>query len=249
MRTEMTTATGDDEFVLRLASFEGPLDLLLEMARRQKVDLMAVSILDLARQYSAFVESAHRLRIELRADYLVMAAWLALLKSRLLIRGEDDPEESDLAADLTTRLRHLDAMRDAAKALVDRPQLGQERFARGAPEAVTRIDRTRYAPTLLHLLQAYAALRAGEDFRPNRMRAQPSLSIDEAMTNLTRLLGAAVDWTELARFLPAEWRDEPMRLRSATASTFAACLELAKRGDVDLRQNNARAPLQLRRRS
>ena len=209
---------------------------------------MEISILELVRQYTAFVEAAHRLKIELRADYLIMAAWLALLKSRLLIKAEEEGDAADMAADLALRLKRLEAMREAAKALFECRQLGHDRFPRGQPEAVEKMAHTKYAPTLLQLLQAYAGMKSDKDFRPYQTQRIETYSVDFALKYLQRMLGKAVDWTELSRLLPAEWRSEPQRTRAATAGTFAACLELAKRGDVDLKQDWAFGPVQLRSR-
>ena len=239
-----------DGLVIDVDGFEGPLDVLLTLARTQKVDLRAVSVLDLARQYLAFVERARTLRIELAADYLVMAAWLAYLKSRLLL--PPDPEEAvsadDLAAHLAFQLERLEAMRTAAARLMARDRLGRDVFARGMPEAQTRTRRIEYRATVLDLMQAYARLRTRDDFRPFVMDRRDVLTLEEALERLRPLIGAVQDWTDLMRFLPDGWSDDPMRRRSATASTFAACLELAKAGGLEVAQAAPFAPIRLRAR-
>jgi segregation and condensation protein A len=231
-----------------IEGFEGPLDLLLALARRQRVDLRRISILQLAERYLAFVAEARRLRIELAADYLVMAAWLAFLKSRLLLPPphEDGPSGDELAARLQARLERLETIRRAAARLMARDQLGREVFPRGAPEPVVTDVATEWGATVADLIRAYARLGAREAKSPLRMRPPPILSVDAAYARLRALLGDLPDWTELAGFLPEDWAATPGRRRSAIASVFAASLELARRGEIELRQDAPFAPIRLR---
>jgi len=256
-----TGAAGDDPVALRrdaealivdVDGFEGPLDLLLTLARTQKVDLRRISVLQMAEQYLRFVETAKRLRIELAADYLVMAAWLAYLKSRLLLPPdptEEGPSAEDLAAHLAFQLERLQAMREAAAQLMARDRLGRDFFARGLPEDVTRLRRIEYSATLLDLMQAYARIRTRDEFRPYVMDREAVLTMEEALDRMRGLIGFAGGWTDLSSYLPDGWETDPARRRSATAATFAASLELAKQGQVELRQAETFAPIQLRRRS
>ncbi len=246
-----TDKVGDPALVLDLDGFEGPIDLLLKLAREQKVDLTKISILALAEQYLAFIMATPRLRLEIAADYLVMAAWLAFLKSRLLLPEppEDDegPSGEEMAAALTHRLRVLAAMQRAGAALMERPLLGRDVFARGAPEGIPRIDRPVYRLSLYELLSAYGdshRRRHGEVL----IVAPPALySLDEALRRLGGLVGHVPEWRELAAFLPDECRGGIFR-RSALAATFAAVLELARTGRVELRQESAFGPIHLRSR-
>jgi segregation and condensation protein A len=241
----------DDALVLDLDGFEGPLDLLLTLARSQRVDLRRVSILALAEQYLRFVVEARRLRIELAADYLVMAAWLAFLKSRLLLpppHPDGGPSGEELAARLALRLERLEAIRRAAARLMARPRLGRDRFARGAPEAPVAADPAAPVASLADLLRAYAAVRTRAAYTPLHLERPAVFTLDAAYARLRDVLGGLADWGALAAFLPADWLDTPARRRTATASAFAASLELAKRGEAELRQDGAFAPLWLRRR-
>ena len=240
-----------EALVVDVDGWEGPLDLLLHLARTQKVDLRQVSILQLAEQYLAFVEAAKRLRLELAADWLVMAAWLAYLKSRLLLPPEpepDGPSAEALADRLAFRLRRLEAMREAAARLFARPRLGRERFARGAPDDLAPPVRTEHDASLVDLMRAYARLRTREAFTPLHMGREPVLTPERALERLSALLGegAAPDWRALAAFLPPDWTREPRRRRSAVAATFAAALELVKRGEAEMRQEAPFAPIALR---
>ncbi|MDO5529678.1 MAG: ScpA family protein, partial [Paracoccus sp. (in: a-proteobacteria)] len=241
----------DEALIVDIDGFEGPLDLLLTMSRTQKVDLMRISILELAEQYLAFVEKARSLRIELAADYLVMAAWLAFLKSRLLLPPdpeEDGPSAEDLAAHLAFQLERLDAMRRAAAQLMARDRLGQSRFARGAPEAIARHRSTAWEVGLMDLMRAYARLRTRDEFRPYAFDRTDVFSMEQALERVRSLIGFAGGWTDLAAFLPAGW-DSGARGRSATAATFAATLELARQGAIEIRQADTFAPISLRKRS
>ena len=231
--------------------FEGPLDLLLALARSQRVDLRRVSILQLAEQYLAFVAAARRLRIELAADYLVMAAWLAWLKSRLLL-PPPDPEEGqsaeDMAAELAWRLERLEAMRNVGARLMARDQLGRDRFARGEIQAVETRRDVVWTATLADLLKAYARVKTKESYEPLHLNRPPVYALEEAVKRLSALVGGSMDWTELSAWLPAEWLGAPERRRSAAASCFAASLELVKRGEAEIRQDEAFGPLRLRAR-
>ena len=228
--------------------FEGPLDLLLALARTQKVDLREISVLALVEQYLAFTRRAGDLRLELAADYLVMAAWLAYLKSRLLLPpepGEDEPDAEALAAHLAFQLRRLQAMREAGARLMARDRLGVRRFARGAPEAGARDVRTVYSANVVDLTRAYARLRTRDEYRPYVVDRTDLYTMEEALVRLRRVIGEVPAWTELARFLPEGWT-RGARGRSATAATFAASLELARAGRAELRQEARFAPLRLR---
>lgn len=256
----MTDATTDptieerraaEALIVDVEGFEGPLDLLLTMGRTQKVDLRHVSILGLARQYLSFVEKARELRIELAADYLVMAAWLAFLKSRLLLPPDpkdDGPSGEELAAHLAFQLERLQAMRDSAARLMGRDQLRRDFFARGMSEEVTRVRHVTYHASLLDLMQAYARLRTRDDFRPYVMDRENLLTMEQALDSLRRMIGFAGDWVDIAAYLPEGWAENSARRRSATASTFAASLELVKEGRLEIRQTDTFAPLQIRKR-
>lgn len=228
--------------------FEGPLDLLLHLARNQKVDMARIPVLALAEQYLAFVERVRAMRLELAADYLVMAAWLAYLKSRLLIPKQPDEEgESgeELAARLQFRLKRLEAMRDAAARLVNRNRLGRDVFARGMPEAVVVERRTAYSASLYDLLTAYAAQRQRRAVTNVRVAKRGVWSLKEAREILMRMIGMFADWTALDRFL-VEYLARPEDRATATASSFAASLELVREGRLEIRQHEAFAPLYMR---
>ena len=239
-----------EALIVDVDGFEGPLDLLLTLSRTQKVDLRRISVLHLARQYLAFVEQAKALRLELAADYLVMAAWLAFLKSRLLLPPdptEDGPSGEELAAHLAFQLERLQAMRDCAARLMGRDRLWRDFFARGLPETVTRHRETRYSATLLELMQAYARIRTRDEFRPFVMDRDAIFTMEQALERLRGLIGFAGTWTDIVSYLPEGFTTDPVRRRSATASTFAAALELVKEGRAELRQAESFAPLELRR--
>ncbi len=240
-----------EALIVDVDGFEGPLDLLLTLSRTQKVDLRRVSVLQLAEQYLGFVEQARSLRIELAADYLVMAAWLAFLKSRLLLPPDptdEGPSAEDLAAHLAFQLERLAAMREAAARLMGRDQLARDFFARGVPEDVMHHKVVRYTATLLDLMRAYARIRTKDDFRPFVMDREHVFTMEQALERMRGLIGYAGDWADLTTFLPEGWTVTPMARRSAVAAHFAAVLELAKRGQVVLRQGEVFAPIQLRRR-
>ncbi len=240
----------DGRLVVDVDGFEGPLDVLLALARAQKVDLARISILQLADQYLSFIERARELRLEIAADYLVMAAWLAYLKSRLLLPeppGEDEPTGEEIAAALALQLRRLEAMRAAGARLMGRPLLGRDVFARGAPEGVRTIAHPVYELSYFDLLKAYADHRRRT--APGRLTVEPSRmhTMDQALRRLTRLLGGARGWQTLASFLPPGLA-HTLILRSAVAATFAASLELARQGRVRLRQSGQFAPIYVRAR-
>ncbi|AVO39128.1 segregation and condensation protein A [Pukyongiella litopenaei] len=239
-----------EALIVDVDGFEGPLDVLLTLSRTQKVDLRRISVLELARQYLAFVEKAKALRIELAADYLVMAAWLAFLKSRLLLPpdpSEEGPTGEELAAHLAFQLERLQAMRDAAARLMGRDRLGRDFFARGEAEDVARIRTVRYSATLLDLMQGYARIRTRDDFRPFVMDRDAVFTMEQALERMRPLIGFAGTWTDLTSYLPDGWESDPARRRSATAATFAASLELVKEGHLEIRQSDTFAPIHLRR--
>ncbi|MCA2009868.1 ScpA family protein [Pararhodobacter sp. CCB-MM2] len=239
----------DEALIVDVDGFEGPLDLLLTLSRRQKVDLRRISVLQLSEQYLRFVEAARELRIELAADYLVMAAWLAFLKSRLLLPPdptEEGPSAEDLAAHLAFQLERLEAMREAAGRLMGRDRLGREFFGRGAPETHAIEKRTQHTATLLELVQAYARLRTKDDFRPYAFDRTDIFPLETALERLRGMIGEAVTWSDLASFLPPGWRAAGGRRRSALASTFAASLEMAKQGQLDIQQGETFAPIRVR---
>ena len=245
-------ATDGETLIVELGGFEGPLDLLLELARHHKVDLKQISILKLAEQYLAFIEKARRLQLELAADYLVMAAWLAYLKSRLLIPappGSEEAEPADLAARLAFRLQRLQAMRTASENLMKRSVLGRDVFARGAPEALIIDTRREYGDNLIDLLKAYAERRkkkmVHQVYVPKR---HPTWSIKEARNALERMVGVMDDWGTFDVWL-AQYLTEPGMRRSVTASSFTASLELAREGLLEMRQEGPFAPIYLKRRA
>jgi segregation and condensation protein A len=236
------------ELVVDLEGYEGPIDVLLTLAREQKVDLTRISILQLADQYLAFIAEARQLRLEIAADYLVMAAWLAYLKSRLLLPEPaplDEPSGLDLAAALTHQLQRLEAMQQAGARLMARPQLNRDIFGRGAPEGLPRVLVPVYELTLYDLLKAYGDGRQRKEGAVLHIEAAELYSMDEALQRLTRLLGRMPDWRTLATFLPPGLRGGLIH-RSAVAATFAASLELVRAGKLELRQDAAFGPIYLR---
>jgi segregation and condensation protein A len=240
-----------EELRVDVEGFAGPLDLLLAMARTQKVDLAKISVLALAQQYLDFIAEARRLRLEIAADYLVMAAWLAFLKSKLLLPAEPseegEPTGEELAALLAFRLKRLDAMRDAAAKLMTRKRLGRDVFARGLPEPV-RVTRTNvYEANVYDLLKAYSHQRQRTAIRTLHMEKRPVWSLKEARGELERLLGFACDWAPLDQLL-AEFLVEPEIQRTVLASGFTATLEMTREGHLEIRQAKSFAPLLVRRR-
>lgn len=245
-----TQAALDETFLVTVDGFEGPLDLLLSLARSQKVDIAKISILKLADQYLEFIEQAKRMNLELAADYLVMAAWLAYLKSRLILprpeAKEGETSAHELAARLRWRLARLDAMRELAARLMAGDRLGREIFARGAPEPIHVVKVRTYKDTLFDLLQSYASERAKKMRGQNyQLKTSPVMLIEQARERLERMFGKIPDWSNLDRLLPDGWTGGPRR-RSAMASMFMACLEAARDGRVELRQMAAFEPLYVR---
>jgi segregation and condensation protein A len=241
-----------EALIVDVDGYEGPLDLLLTLSRTQKVDLRKISVLQLAEQYLRFVEEARKLRIELAADYLVMAAWLAFLKSRLLLPPDPTdagPSGEELAAHLAFQLERLQAMREAAAQLMARDQKGRDFFVRGIPEDVTRVRRVTYTATLLDLMQGYARIRTKDDFRPYSMDREHVLTMEQALDRMRGLIGYMGDWADLSSFLPEGWDADPARRRSATAATFAASLELAKAGKIEIRQGETFSPIEIRKKA
>lgn len=236
--------------VVDVEGFEGPLDLLLTLARQQKVDLAKISILALADQYLAFIEAARKLRLELAADYLVMAAWLAYLKSRLLL--PEPPAAEGLSAEemanaLAQRLRRLETIRQVAEQLLGRPQLGREVFARGAPEPIAEIKRPQWSATLYDLLSAYATRRQTKARTFVRMPKRTVWSLAEAREAIERLVGLSFDWSPLDQYL-IEYLVEPSQRSTVLASSFAAALELVREGRLEMHQHAAFAALFVRAR-
>jgi segregation and condensation protein A len=250
--TEMTAERAPDEpaLIVDVEGFEGPLDLLLTLARHQKVDLAKISILALADQYLAFIEEARKLRLELAADYLVMAAWLAYLKSRLLIPEASTGEglsAADMANALALRLKRLEAIREVAGRLFDRPQLDRDVFARGDPEPIEEIKRPEWSATLYDLLSVYASQRQRNALARVRLQKRTVWSLADARDALERLVGATADWTELDHFLIAYVVD-PAHRATAFASSLAATLEMVREGLLDVHQHAAFAPIFVRKR-
>ncbi len=236
------------DLVVDLEGYQGPIDLLLNLAREQKVDLLQISILKLADQYLAFVAAARKLRLEIAADYLVMAAWLAYLKSRLLLPqppSEGEPSGDELAAALAHRLKRLEAMQQAAARLFARPLLGRDVFMRGAPEGLPRTYQPVWSDTLYDLLKAYGDQRLRQEVSVLQIAPTELYSMDEALERMARFLGHMPEWRTLMSFLPPDLGDGLVR-RSAVAATFAASLELVRTGKVQMRQDTAFGPIYLR---
>ncbi|MBH66739.1 MAG: segregation/condensation protein A [Rhodospirillaceae bacterium] len=235
---------------LTLDGFEGPIDVLLSLAREQKVDLTQISILELAEQYLAFVQQAQSLNLEVAADYLVMAAWLAFLKSRLLLPKDEENEETspeELAEALRFQLQRLEAMREVGAKLMGGPQLGLDRFARGMPEKISNILSPVYDISLFELLKIYGNIRLRNETSSLRIISTRLFAVDEAIERLKTMLAGVPDWQTLVGFLPKGLHNE-LLARSAVASTFAASLELVKEGSIELRQDEKYGPIYLRQR-
>jgi segregation and condensation protein A len=240
---------GPVQLTLDLDGFEGPIDVLLNLAREQKVDLAKISILQLANQYLIYIANVRRIRLEIAADYLVMAAWLAYLKSRMLLpepEGEPDPTAEAMASALQFQLRRLEAMQEAGIRLMARPLVGRDVFERGAPEGVKVIVNETLEPNLYELLKTYGAIRGRDEGSVLEIAPSELFSMEVALIRLREMLGGIPDWTELTAFLPTDLRDSLVR-RSALAATFAASLELVREGMAQLRQTAAFAPIYLRR--
>ena len=248
--TDENAAAGD-EFVVDLDGYEGPIDVLLTLARHQKVDLTRISILQLAEQYLSFITRARNLRIEIAAEYLVMAAWLAYLKSRLLLPDaepdDEGPTGSELAEALTFQLRRLESMQQAGTRLMARPRLGREVFPRGAPEGVEVIKTSVFEVSLFELLKAYGDNRRRADASQLRIEPSSLFNIADAIERLRGLLGEMTDWRALMSYLPQELAKDGLIQRSAVAATFAASLELVRTGAIELRQSSSFGPIHVRR--
>ena len=244
-------STSTDALVLQVEGFEGPLDVLLTLCRAQKVDLTQISILELVEQYLKFVAAARKLKLELAADYLVMAAWLAYLKSRLLLPKEesgDEPTAEELALRLQLRLQRLEAMREVGGRLMGRDRMGRDTFVRGNPEGIKVLRTGTYDLTLYELLKAYADHHERHSVTEIRIERRPIMALDAALERLTGLVGETYSWTTLQTFLPANIEDEQLR-KSTIASMFAASLELARQGQADIRQMEAFGDIYLKHRS
>src|SRR4051794_40002991 len=235
-----------EELNLTLDGWEGPLDLLLNLARSQKVDLTQISILQLVEQYLTYLAEARALKLEIAADYLVMAAWLAYLKSCLLLPKdpEQDPSPEEIALRLQMRLQRLDAMREAGARLFGRDRIGRDVFVRGAPEGLRLIRKAAWQVRDFDLFAAYGVVRARTAPAMHVVHARAVMTLDEALDRLGRMIGQALDWTFLESFLPAG--QDPQFRRSALASSFVAALELARRGRLDIAQDEAFAPIKLK---
>ena len=247
-----TLDRGNEEpaLVVDVAGFEGPLDLLLELARAQKVDITRISILALADQYLTYIERIRSLRLELAADYLVMAAWLAYLKSRLLLPREapgEGPSAEDMALALAYRLRRLEALRGVATRLMERPQLNRDVFARGAPEPIDEIKQPEWTATLYDLLSAYATQRSRSALSRVRFKQRTVWSLAEARAALERLIGMSSDWSRIDAFL-ISFVVEPALAATVMASSFASALELVREGVAEIHQKESFAPLYMRKR-
>lgn len=243
-----------DGLLLNLDGYEGPIDVLLDLARSQKVDLAQISILQLARQYLAFVERAKKKHLDLAAEYLVMAAWLAYLKSRLLLpkeEGDAEPSAEEMAEALQFQLRRLEAMQNALEVLLKRPKLGQQIFSRGTPEGLNVTLKTQWSVSLYDLLSAYGDIRHRNDDKHYDLPEFHLMSTEKAMDRLTKMLGNLPRngnmsvWTTLESFMPEDYED-PIYARSSLASTLTASLELAKQGALEVRQDGLYRPIYMR---
>lgn len=240
----------DDIMYVDVDGYEGPLDLLLDLARRQKVDLAAISVLALAEQYLAFIETVREKRIEVAADYLVMAAWLAYLKSRLMVpkaASDDEPSGEMLAAMLQFRLKRLEAMRRAASQLMNRLRLGHQVHARGMPEPIEIARTSLWEASLYDVLKAYSAQRERGAFTDYSPLQRTVWSLQEARDILQRLIGDSFDWVPMDGYL-AQYLVEPSERATVRASSFASSLELVRQGEIDLKQTETFGPLLMRRR-
>ena len=242
--------TDEERLFVDLEGYEGPIDVLLTLAREQKVDITRISILALAEQYIAFIAEVKRVRLEIAADYLVMAAWLAYLKSRLLLPmpSEDkaEPTAADMAAALAFQLQRLQAMQDAGARLMARPQLGKDVFLRGAPEGLRVVTSNVYTATLYDLLKAYGDQRGRKQNSTLRIIPTELYSMEAALERLSAILGRMPDWTTLQSFIPPELRGGVVA-RSALAAMFSASLELVRSGKLQLRQDRSFGQIYIRR--
>jgi len=237
-------------FVVDIDGYEGPLDLLLALVRDHKLDLAKISILELSQQYLDFIEAARSLRLEIAADYLVMAAWLAFLKSKLLLPdegNEDEPSGEELAAQLAFRLKRLEAMREAGSQLFNRNRLGRDFFAHGMPEGIKLVRNSEYDANVYDLLKAYSIQRQRNAIDTIQFAARPVWSIQDARERLERILGMSVEWLPIDE-LVAQFVDSPELGRTVLASSLSASLEMTREGKAELRQSEAFAPLLIRQR-
>jgi segregation and condensation protein A len=244
---ELSPQHENEALNLSLDGWEGPLDLLLSLSRAQKVDLREISILALVEQYLAFIEGARALRLEIAADYLVMAAWLAYLKSCLLLPKdpEQDPSPEELALRLQMRLQRLDAMREAGARLIGRDQLGRDVFVRGSSEGIRFERKALWQASAFDLYTAYGRVRARTQPAMHVVAHRSVMTLDDAINRVSALIGATIDWTAIGSFLPAS--DDPQYVRSALASSFLAALELARQGRLDLAQDEPFGELRVRK--
>ena len=236
--------------IVDVEGFEGPLDLLLTLARQQKVDLAKISILALADQYLVFIEAARKVRLELAADYLVMAAWLAYLKSRLLLPEAapgEGPSAEEMALALANRLRRLEAIREFAGKMMERPQLGRDVFARGLPEPIAEVKTPEWSATLYDLLSAYASQRQRSVLSRVRFKQRTVWSLAEARSALERLIGQSDDWSRIDGFL-IQYVVEPALAATVFASSFASALELVREGVAEIHQKESFSPIYMRKR-
>ena len=235
-----------DELTLALDGWEGPLDLLLSLARAQKVDLAQISILQLVEQYLAYLTEARALKLEIAADYLVMAAWLAYLKSCLLLPKDPDadPSPEEIALRLQIRLQRLDAMREAGARLLGRDRVGRDVFLRGAPERLRLIRKAAWQVRDFDLFAAYGAVRARTAPAMHIVHPRAVMTLEEAIERVSGMIGMAIEWTFLESFLPST--QDPQFRRSCLASSFLAALELARRGRLEVAQDEAFAPIRLK---
>lgn len=252
LASQLAADRGDTELamIVDVEGFEGPLDLLLALARQQKVDLAKISILALADQYLIFVEEARKMRLELAADYLVMAAWLAYLKSRLLLPEAapgEGPSAEDMALALAYRLRRLEAFREVATRLMGRPQLNRDVFARGAPEPIAEVKQSEYSATLYDLLSAYSSQRQRTVLSRVRFKKRTVWSLAEARVCLERLIGQSEDWSRVDAFL-ISYVVEPALAATVFASSFASALEMVKEGLAEVHQKESFSPIYMRKR-
>ena len=236
----------NEEFTLSLDGWEGPLDLLLSLSRAQKVDLSQISILQLVEQYLTYLAEARALKLEIAADYLVMAAWLAYLKSCLLLPKdpEVDPSPEEIALRLQMRLQRLDAMREAGARLMGRDRLGRDVFGRGSPEGLRLVRKSDWQVRDFDLFAAYGAIRARTQPALHVVHARSVLTLEEAIERVSRMIGSAVEWTRLESFLPHTL--DPQFRKSALASSFVAALELARQGRLEIAQEEPFAPISLK---
>ncbi len=243
---EMDAVDSDDQLTLALDGWEGPLDLLLALARSQKVDLREISILALVEQYLLFIDGAKALKLEIAADYLVMAAWLAYLKSCLLLPREPhvEPSPEEMALRLQLRLERLNAMREAGARLMGRDRLGRDVFARGGPEGLRVVRKARWDASIFDLIQAYGHIKARTAPAFHIVARRHVMTLEEAIERISRLVGTVIEWTEIRQFLPET--DDPVFHKSSLASSFLALLELARTGKIQMQQEVAFAPLMVK---